>query len=59
MTADLTTMTAGSLALFRDGRAVALAPAGTRVALIMKPRLLRRLFAVVQAGAGILLIVGR
>jgi uncharacterized membrane protein YfcA len=39
--------------------AVALAPAGTRVALIMKPRLLRRLFAVVQAGAGILLIVGR
>jgi uncharacterized protein len=39
--------------------AVALAPAGTRVALIMRPRLLRRLFAVVQAGAGILLIVGR
>jgi uncharacterized protein len=39
--------------------AVALAPLGTRVALAMKPRLLRRLFALVQAGAGVLLVVGR
>jgi hypothetical protein len=39
--------------------AVALAPLGTRVALAMKPRVLRRSFAVVQAGAGILLIAGR
>jgi hypothetical protein len=37
--------------------AVALAPLGSRTALAMKPRLLRRCFAVVQAGAGILLIV--
>jgi uncharacterized membrane protein YfcA len=39
--------------------AVALAPLGTRAALAMKPRVLRRSFAVVQAGAGILLIAGR
>jgi len=37
--------------------AVALAPLGSRTALAMRPRLLRRCFAVVQAGAGILLIV--
>jgi uncharacterized membrane protein YfcA len=39
--------------------AVALAPVGTRTALAMKPRLLRRCFAVVQAGAGLLLVAGR
>jgi uncharacterized protein len=39
--------------------AVALAPFGTRTALAMKPRLLRRCFAVVQAGAGLLLVAGR
>jgi uncharacterized membrane protein YfcA len=39
--------------------AVALAPLGTRTALAMKPRLLRRCFAVVQAGAGLLLVAGR
>jgi uncharacterized protein len=39
--------------------AVALAPLGTRTALAMKPRLLRRCFALVQAGAGLLLIAGR
>ena len=39
--------------------AVALAPLGTRTALAMKPRLLRRCFAVVQAGAGVLLVAGR
>jgi uncharacterized membrane protein YfcA len=39
--------------------AVVLAPFGARAALIMRPRLLRRLFAIVQAGAGILLILGR
>jgi hypothetical protein len=39
--------------------AVALAPLGTRTALAMKPRLLRRCFAVVQAGAGLLLLAGR
>ena len=39
--------------------AVALAPLGTRAALAMKPRLLRRCFAVVQAGAGLLLVAGR
>jgi uncharacterized protein len=39
--------------------AVALAPLGTRAALAMKPRLLRRCFAVVQAGAGLLLAAGR
>ena len=38
--------------------AVALAPLGTRAALTMKPRVLRRCFAVVQLGAGILLIGG-
>jgi uncharacterized membrane protein YfcA len=38
--------------------AVALAPLGTRTALAMKPRLLRRCFAVVQAGAGLLLVAG-
>jgi uncharacterized membrane protein YfcA len=37
----------------------ALAPLGTRTALAMKPRLLRRCFAVVQAGAGLLLVAGR
>jgi drug/metabolite transporter (DMT)-like permease len=56
MTSDLTTMTAGSLALFL----VLGAGVGFAGGLIMKPRLLRRLFAVVQAGgAGILLFVGR
>jgi uncharacterized protein len=39
--------------------AVALAPAGTKVALAMNPRLLRRLFSLVQAVAGVLLIAGR
>jgi uncharacterized protein len=39
--------------------AVALAPLGTRTALAMKPRLLRRCFAVVQASAGLLLVAGR
>jgi len=39
--------------------AVALAPLGTRAALAMKARLLRRCFAVVQAGAGLLLVAGR
>ena len=39
--------------------AVVLAPVGTRTALAMKPRLLRRCFAVVQAGAGLLLVAGR
>lgn len=39
--------------------AVALAPLGTRTALAMKPRLLRRCFALVQAGAGLLLVAGR
>jgi uncharacterized protein len=39
--------------------AVALAPLGTRAAIAMRPRLLRRLFAVVQAAAGMLLILGR
>jgi uncharacterized protein len=39
--------------------AVALAPAGTKVAIAMRPRLLRRLFAIVQAAAGALLILGR
>jgi uncharacterized membrane protein YfcA len=38
--------------------AVALAPLGTRAALAIKPRLLRRCFAVVQAGAGLLLLAG-
>jgi len=39
--------------------AVAPAPLGTRAALVTKPRLLRRCFAVVQAGAGLLLVAGR
>jgi uncharacterized membrane protein YfcA len=39
--------------------AVPLAPLGTRTALAMKARLLRRSFAVVQAGAGLLLVAGR
>jgi uncharacterized protein len=39
--------------------AVALAPLGTRVALALRPRLLRQLFSIVQAAAGILLVVGR
>jgi uncharacterized protein len=37
--------------------AIALAPLGSRTALGMRPRILRRCFAVVQGGAGILLIV--
>jgi len=37
--------------------AIALAPLGSRTALAMKPRLLRQYFSIVQAGAGILLIV--
>jgi uncharacterized protein len=39
--------------------AVALAPAGTKVAIAMRPRMLRRLFALVQAVAGLLLLTGR
>jgi len=39
--------------------AIALAPLGTRAALAMKPRLLRRCFALVQAVAGLLLVLGR
>jgi uncharacterized membrane protein YfcA len=39
--------------------AVALAPLGTRAALAMRPRLLRRCFAVVQGVAGLLLVTGR
>jgi uncharacterized membrane protein YfcA len=39
--------------------AVILAPLGARTALSMKPRLLRRCFALVQACAGILLVAGR
>jgi hypothetical protein len=39
--------------------AVALAPLGTRVAIATQPRLLRRLFAVLQAAAGVLLLTGR
>ncbi len=39
--------------------AVALAPLGTKVAVAMQPRILRRLFAVVQACAGVLLVIGR
>jgi uncharacterized protein len=39
--------------------AVALAPLGARTALAMNPRLLRRYFALVQAGAGLLLVAGR
>jgi hypothetical protein len=39
--------------------AVALAPAGTKVAIAMRPRLLRRLFSLLQAIAGIILLVGR
>jgi uncharacterized membrane protein YfcA len=38
---------------------VALAPLGTRVAIATQPRLLRRLFAVLQAAAGVLLLTGR
>jgi uncharacterized membrane protein YfcA len=38
--------------------AIALAPLGTRAALAMRPRLLRRCFAVVQAVAGLLLVTG-
>ena len=38
--------------------AIALAPLGTRAALAMRPRLLRRCFAVVQAIAGLLLFTG-
>jgi uncharacterized protein len=39
--------------------AVALAPAGTKIAIAMRPRLLRRLFALVQVMAGLLLLIGR
>jgi uncharacterized protein len=39
--------------------AVALAPAGTKVAIAMRPRLLRRLFSLVQAVAGVMLLTGR
>jgi uncharacterized protein len=39
--------------------AVALAPAGTKVAIAMRPRLLRRLFSLVQAAAGLMLLTGR
>ena len=39
--------------------AVALAPLGTRTALAMKPRLLRRCFSLVQASAGVMLLAGR
>jgi uncharacterized protein len=39
--------------------AVTLAPAGTKVAIAMSPRVLRRLFSLVQAATGILLIAGR
>jgi uncharacterized membrane protein YfcA len=39
--------------------AVALAPLGTRAALAMSPRLLRRCFAIVQGVAGLLLVTGR
>jgi uncharacterized protein len=38
---------------------VILAPAGAKVALALKPDLLRRLFALVQAAAGVLLIFGK
>jgi uncharacterized membrane protein YfcA len=41
------------------GGAVALAPLGTQTALAMRPRLLRRCFAVVQGVAGLLLVTGR
>jgi uncharacterized protein len=46
-------------ALALAGGAVALAPLGTRAALAMRPRLLRRCFAVVQGVAGLLLVTGR
>jgi len=39
--------------------AVALTPAGAKVAIAMRPRLLRRLFSLVQAAAGLMLISGR
>src|SRR3984957_1611636 len=39
--------------------AIALAPLGTRAALAMKPRLLRRSFALVQVVAGLLLVMAR
>lgn len=45
-------------ALALGAGAAALAPLGARTALAMKPRLLRRLFALVQAGASVLLVVG-
>lgn len=45
-------------ALALGAGAAAVAPLGARTALAMKPRLLRRLFALVQAGAGVLLVVG-
>jgi uncharacterized membrane protein YfcA len=46
-------------ALALAGGAVALAPLGTQTALAMRPRLLRRCFAVVQGVAGLLLVTGR
>jgi uncharacterized membrane protein YfcA len=46
-------------ALALAGGAVALAPLGTRAALAMRPRLLRRCFALVQGVAGLLLFAGR
>jgi uncharacterized protein len=39
--------------------AVVLAPAGTKVAIALRPRVLRRLFSLVQAAAGVLLLSGR
>ncbi len=39
--------------------AVALAPAGTKLAIAMQPRLLRRLFSLMQGAAGVVLIAGR
>jgi uncharacterized membrane protein YfcA len=38
--------------------AVALAPAGARVAVALRPGVLRRLFSLVQAAAGALLLLG-
>ena len=46
-------------ALALGAGAAAVAPLGARTALAMKPRLLKRLFALVQAGAGVLLVVGQ
>jgi uncharacterized membrane protein YfcA len=46
-------------ALALEVGAVALAPPGTRAALAMTPRLLRRCFSVVQGAAGLLFVTGR